>query len=152
LHLLDTPTSPQPPPPPQPSMAQLWRPRARRDPDLDDEYGAGHSPPAELRRSDDDEEMGNEDLSLEIVAHAARRQRKSRRDALSPSSDEEIDEDTVVELGEAPKPRTKQRKERRKLKKKQRREAAEAASPNAGKEDRAVSSIIPLPLASAHSV
>jgi hypothetical protein len=137
-------------------MAQRWRPRVRRDPDLDDEYGAGHSPHAELRRCDDDEELGNEDLSLEIVARAARRQRKSRRrgsaGAPSPSSDEEIDEDVVVELGEAPKPRKKQRKERRKLKKKQRKEAAEAAAPNAGKEEKTVSSIIPLPLAPAHSV
>jgi hypothetical protein len=102
-------------------MTQRWRLRARGDPDLDDDDG---SPPAELRRSDDDEELGNEDLSLEIVARAVRRQRKSRArgsaDSRSPSSDEEVDEDAVVELGEAPEPRSKQRK-------KQRREAAPAA-------------------------
>jgi hypothetical protein len=73
------------------------------------------------------------------------RARRGSVDAPSPSSDEEIDDDAVVELGEAPKPRKKQRKERRKLKKKQRKEAAEAAVANAGKEDKGVSSIIPLP-------
>jgi hypothetical protein len=113
--------SPPPPPPPPLPMTQRWRLRARGDPDLDDDDG---SPPAELRRSDDDEELGNEDLSLEIVARAVRRQRKSRArgsaDSRSPSSDEEVDEDAVVELGEAPEPRSKQRK-------KQRREAAPAA-------------------------
>ncbi|TVU24930.1 hypothetical protein EJB05_27397 [Eragrostis curvula] len=115
-------------------MAQRWRSRARRDPDLDDDGGG--SPPAEVRRSDgddDDEEAGNEDLSLEIVARAARRQRRSRRresaDALSVSSGEEVDEDAVVELGEAPESRRKQRKkQRRKLRKKQRKEAGEAAA------------------------
>ncbi|KAK3118930.1 hypothetical protein QOZ80_9BG0710860 [Eleusine coracana subsp. coracana] len=119
-------------------MAQRSRSRARRDPDLDDDV-RGVSPRAERRRSDDDEELGNEDLTLEIVARAERRQRKSRRrrseDALSPSSDEEVDEDAVVELGEAPESRRKQRKkQRRKLKKKHRKEAAEAAAAAAGKE------------------
>lgn len=108
-------------------MAQRWRSRARRDPDLDD----GESP--RQRRapiSDDDEEAGNEDLSLEIVARARRREvaggRSGFYDLLSLSSSEEVDEDAVVELLEAD-PRRKQKKKRRKAKKKQLKEAPEAA-------------------------
>ncbi|XP_062182747.1 uncharacterized protein LOC133886869 [Phragmites australis] len=118
-------------------MAQRWRSGARRDPDLDDDGG---SPPSSRRRRSDeeDEELGNEDLSLEIVARAVRRQRHRRprrseavADVLSLSSGEEegVDEDAVVELGEAAEPRRNQRKkQRRKQKKKQRKEATDAAA------------------------
>ncbi|KAJ1275919.1 hypothetical protein BS78_05G173000 [Paspalum vaginatum] len=121
-------------------MAQHWRSRARRDPDLDDD---GSPPSQQPRRGrgggddDDDDELGNEDLSLEIVARAQRKRRGEPgggapgfADLLSVSSaDEEVDEDAVVELGEVEEPRRKQRKkQRRKQRKKQRKEATEAAA------------------------
>ncbi|CAO2146919.1 unnamed protein product [Urochloa humidicola] len=140
-------------------MAQRWRSRARRDPDLDDDEDGG-SPLSRLPRrggaggdgEDDDDEAGNEDLSLEIVARARRKRRGASggsggrvsgfADLLSVSSgDEEVDEDAVVELGEAEEPRRKQKKkQRRKQRKKHRKEAAEAAAASeaaaaAGKEE-----------------
>lgn len=116
-------------------MAQRWRSRARRDPDLDD----GESPPQRRAPiSDEEEEAGNEDLSLEIVARARRREaaggRSGFHDLLSLSSSEEVDEDAVVELLEAD-PRRKQKKKRRKAKKKQRKEAPEAEAAAAEKEE-----------------
>ncbi|KAL5204420.1 hypothetical protein ABZP36_009291 [Zizania latifolia] len=108
-------------------MAPRWRSRARRDPDLDEEG----SPPQRRRapRSDDDDEAGNEDLSLEIVARARRREatRGGRAEFLSLSSGDEVDEDAVVELGEAD-PSRKQKKKRRKAKKKPQKEAPGAAA------------------------
>jgi hypothetical protein len=118
-------------------MAQRWRSRARRDPDLDEDG----SPPSRQPRpgaGDEDDELGNEDLSLEIVARAQRKRRGASgggvpgfADLLSVSSgDEEVDEYAVVELAEADEPRRKQqkKKERRKQRKKHRKEATEAAA------------------------
>uniref|UniRef100_A0A0E0BKG8 CCHC-type domain-containing protein n=1 Tax=Oryza glumipatula TaxID=40148 RepID=A0A0E0BKG8_9ORYZ len=125
-------------------MAQRWRSRARRDPDVDDEEG---SPPERRRRGarsgSDDEEAGNEDLSLEIVARAARRRR--RREASAGfaadafSSGDEIDEDAVVELGEADpssRKRRKEKKKRRKEKRKQRKGAPPEGSPSTAAADK----------------
>lgn len=129
-------------------MAQRWRSRARRDPDVDDEEG---SPPERRRRGarsgSDDEEAGNEDLSLEIVARAARRRR--RREASAGfaadafSSGDEIDEDAVVELGEADpssRKRRKEKKKRRKEKRKQRKGAPPEGSPSTAAADKEVHS------------
>ncbi|CAN6372521.1 unnamed protein product [Urochloa humidicola] len=138
-------------------MAQRWRSRARRDPDLDDEDDGGSPLSRQPRRGgdgedDDDDEAGNEDLSLEIVARARRKRRGASggsgggvpgfAELLSVSSgDEEVDEDAVVELGEAEEPRRKQKKkQRRKQRKKHRKEAPEAAAAGeaaaaAGKEE-----------------
>ena len=127
-------------------MAQRWRSRARRDPDLDEDG----SPPSRQPRpgaggdDDEDDELGNEDLSLEIVARAQRKRRGASgggvpgfADLLSLSSgDEEVDEDAVVELAEADEPRRKQKKkERRKQSKKHRKEATEAAAAVAAVEE-----------------
>lgn len=112
-------------------MGQRGRSRARRDPDLDD-----NASPARRRAplGDDEDEEGNEDLSLEIVERARRRREAAGgqpgfADLLSLSSDEEVDEDAVVELGEAdPRRKEKKKKKRRKeRKKKQRKEDVAAA-------------------------
>uniref|UniRef100_A0A0E0MGI7 CCHC-type domain-containing protein n=1 Tax=Oryza punctata TaxID=4537 RepID=A0A0E0MGI7_ORYPU len=123
-------------------MAQRWRSRARRDPDLVDEEG---SPPERRRRAarsgSDDDEAGNEDLSLEIVARAARRRREASAgfaaDALS--SGDEIDEGAVVELGEADpssRKRRKEKKRRRKEKRKQRKGAPPEGSASTAAADK----------------
>uniref|UniRef100_A0A0E0F6V9 CCHC-type domain-containing protein n=1 Tax=Oryza meridionalis TaxID=40149 RepID=A0A0E0F6V9_9ORYZ len=133
-------------------MAQRWRSRARRDPDVDEEEG---SPPERRRRAarsgSDDEEAGNEDLSLEIVARAARRRRRQREasagfaaDAFS--SGDEIDEDAVVELGEADPSSRKRRKEkekkkRRKEKRKQRKGAPPEGSASTAAADKEESQV-----------
>nr|TKW01283.1 hypothetical protein SEVIR_8G169800v2 [Setaria viridis] len=133
-------------------MAQRWRSRARRDPDLDDD-DEGSPPSRQPRRGggsdeDNDDDEGNEDLSLEILARARRKRRGASGGSgrvpgfahlLSVSSgDEEADEDAVVELGEAEESRRKQRKkQRRKQRKKNRKEPAEAAAaaPATGQEE-----------------
>ncbi|CAL4992417.1 unnamed protein product [Urochloa decumbens] len=125
-------------------MAQRWRSRARRDPDLDEDDDGGSPPSRQPRRGrggddveEDDDEAGNEDLSLEIVARARRKRRGASgggssgvpgfAELLSVSSGD--DEDAVVELGEAEEPRRKQKKkQRRRQRKKNRKEAAEAAA------------------------
>ncbi|XP_048542303.1 zinc finger CCHC domain-containing protein 7-like [Triticum urartu] len=116
-------------------MAQRWRSKARRDPDLDD---AGSPSPARPRAppSDDEDEAGNEDLTLEIVARARRRGAAGGQPGLAEvlplSSDEEVDEDAVVELGEADPSRRKDKKKkkqrRKERRKKQRKEDAAAAA------------------------
>ncbi|CAM0873825.1 unnamed protein product [Alopecurus aequalis] len=112
-------------------MGQRGRSRARRDPDLDD----NDSPPRRRAPlSDDEDEAGNEDLSLEIVERARRRREAAGgqpgfTDLLSLSSDEEVDEDAVVELGEAdPRRKEKKKKRRKERRKKQRKEDGEAVA------------------------
>ncbi|KAG0530333.1 hypothetical protein BDA96_05G176800 [Sorghum bicolor] len=139
------------------------RSRARRDPDLDEDG----SPPSRQPRpgaGDEDDELGNEDLSLEIVARAQRKQRGASgagvpgfADLLSVSSgDEEVDEDAVVELAEADEPRRKQKKkkERRKQRKKHRKEATEVAAAAAAveEEEKEVCSTQEGPIGTADSV
>ena len=106
-------------------MGQRGRSRGRRDPDLDD----NDSPPRRCAPlSDDEDEAGNEDLSLEIVERARRRRQAAGgqpgfADLLSLSSDEEVDEDAVVELGEAdPRRKEKKKKRRKERRRKQRKE------------------------------
>jgi hypothetical protein len=111
-------------------MGQRGRSRARRDPDLDD----NESPARRRAPLSDDEDEGNEDLSLEIIERARRRREAAGgqpgfADLLSLSSDEEVDEDAVVELGEAdPRRKEKKKKRRKEKKKKQRKEGGEAVA------------------------
>ncbi|RLM58444.1 zinc finger CCHC domain-containing protein 7-like [Panicum miliaceum] len=153
-------------------MAQRWRSRARRDPDVEDDDVGGGSPPSRRPRrggsgdeEEDDDDVGNEDLSLEIVARARRRRHGASgggtpglADLLQVSSgDEEAGEDAVVELGEAEEPRRKQRKKQRKRqRKKHRKEEAEAAAAPAtaapGEEQKEVGGTQQGPIGTAESV
>jgi hypothetical protein len=115
-------------------MAERWRSRARRDPDLDEDASPPSRQPRHSRGDEEDDELGNEDLSLEIVARAQRKRRGESAggvpvfaDLLSVSSADE--EGAVVELDEADEPRRKQKKkQRRKQRKKHRKETTEAAA------------------------
>ncbi|AQK58391.1 zinc knuckle (CCHC-type) family protein [Zea mays] len=140
-------------------MAERWRSRARRDPDLDEDASPPSRQPRHSGGDEEDDELGNEDLSLEIVARAQRKRRGESAggvpvfaDLLSVSSADE--EGAVVELDEADEPRRKQKKkQRRKQRKKHRKETTEAAAGAAVEVDEnAVCSTEEGPIGTAESV
>ncbi|ONM27002.1 uncharacterized protein [Zea mays] len=115
-------------------MAQRWRSRARWDSDLDEDGSPPFRQPRRGGSDEEDDEVGNEDLSLEIIARAQRKRRWAScggvtgfANLLSVSSGD--DEDAVVELAEADEPRRKQKKRQHwKQRKRQRKEATAAAA------------------------
>jgi hypothetical protein len=127
-------------------MAERWRSRVWRDPNLDEDASPPSRQPHHSGGDEEDDELGNEDLSLEIIARAQRKRRGESAggvpmfaDLLSVSSTDE--EGAVVELDEADETRRKQKKkQRRKQRKKHQKETTEAAAAAAVKvDDKAVS-------------